>query len=126
MVVQGLLYTNDHEWAKVTGDSATMGVTDYAQNMMGEITFAELPAVGKTVEQRGELAVIESSKSASDVYSPVKGTVTEVNTALKDNPELINDDCYGKGWICKLMITDAGSLKNLMDAKAYEKYLEGL
>jgi glycine cleavage system H protein len=126
MVVKGLFYTKDHEWAKVEGDTATIGITDHAQEQLGELTFVELPEVGKEVKQKGELAVVESSKAASDVYSPVAGKVTEVNTQLATRPEMINDDCYGAGWICKLRITDKASLKNLMDSTQYEEYLKGL
>jgi glycine cleavage system H protein len=126
MVVKGLLYTQDHEWAKVERDVVTIGITDHAQNQLGELTFVELPEVGKEVRQKGELGVVESSKAASDVYSPVAGKVTEVNTELESKPELINEDCYGAGWICKMRITDKASIKNLMDAGQYEEYLKGL
>jgi glycine cleavage system H protein len=126
MIEQGLLYTADHEWARVEKDIATVGITDHAQEMLGEITFVELPVVGKTIESRGELAVVESSKAASDVYSPVEGTVTEVNSQLDTKPEVINEDCYRAGWICKLTITDNKCLEKLMNAKQYEEYLKGL
>jgi glycine cleavage system H protein len=126
MFVKGLLYTKEHEWAKVEGDIATIGITDHAQEHLGELTFVELPEAGKEVKQKGELGVVESSKAASDVYSPVTGKVTEVNTALESKPEVINEDCYGAGWICKLRITDKASIKNLMDATQYEEYLKGL
>jgi glycine cleavage system H protein len=125
-VQQGLLYTKDHEWAKVAGDTATVGITDYAQEQLGEIVFVELPKVGKEFGVHKEIAVVESSKAASDVYCPVAGKVTEVNTELESKPELINEDCYGTGWICKLKITDKKSLKDLMDAKKYEEYLKTL
>ena len=126
MVVKGLLYTQEHEWAKVEGDVATIGITDHAQEHLGELTFVELPDVGKEVKQKGELGVVESSKAASDVYSPVAGKVTEVNTALESKPEVINNDCYGAGWICKIRITDKATTNNLMDATQYEEYLKGL
>jgi glycine cleavage system H protein len=126
MVVKGLLYTKDHEWAKVEGDVATIGITDHAQNQLGELTFVELPEVGKEIQQKGELAVVESTKAASDVYSPVTGKVTEVNDELKSKPETVNKDCYGAGWICRMKITDKATLKNLMDANQYEEYLKGL
>ncbi len=126
MVAKELLYTKEHEWVKIDGSTATVGITDYAQEMLGEIVFAELPAVGKEINQKGELGVVESSKSASDVYSPVTGKVMEVNSELQSKPEIINDDCYGKGWMCKLQITDKASIKNLMDAAQYEEYLKGL
>ncbi len=125
-VAQGLYYTKDHEWAKVDGDTATVGITDYAQEQLGEVVFVELPKVGKDFGVHKELAVVESSKAASDVYCPVAGKVTEVNGDLESQPELVNKDCYGDGWLCKLKITDKGSLSNLMDAKKYEEYLKTL
>ena len=126
MVVEGLFYTKDHEWVKIQGDIATVGITDYAREMLGEITFVELPSVGKEVEFDGELAVVESTKSANDVYSPVTGKTIEVNSQLESKPELINEDCYNTGWICRLAITDSKSTEKLMDAKQYEEYLKGL
>jgi glycine cleavage system H protein len=126
MIPKGLLYTKDHEWAKIEGDIAIIGITDHAQNQLGELTFVELPDVGKEIKQKGELAVVESSKAASDVYSPVTGKVTEVNAALQAKPEVVNDDCYGAGWICKIKITDKGSVQNLIDAAEYEIYLKAL
>jgi glycine cleavage system H protein len=126
MIPKGLLYTKDHEWAKIEGDIAIVGITDHAQNQLGELTFVELPDVGKEVKQKGELAVVESSKAASDVYSPVTGKVTEVNKALQAKPETVNDECYGSGWICKIQITDKGSVQNLIDATQYEIYLKAL
>lgn len=126
MIPKGLLYTKDHEWAKIEGDIAIIGITDHAQNQLGELTFVELPDVGKEVKQKGELAVVESSKAASDVYSPVTGNVTEVNKSLQTKPEIVNDDCYGAGWICKIKITDKGTTQNLIDAAEYEVYLKGL
>jgi len=126
MVVEGLLYTKDHEWAKVEGDVVTMGITDYAQEQLGELVFVELPDVGKEIAARKEIAVVESSKAAGDVYSPVAGTVIEVNSELTTQPERINGDCYNGGWICKLKITDKKSLDNLMDAKKYQEYLDTL
>lgn len=126
MVVEGLLYTKDHEWAKVDGDVVTMGITDYAQEQLGELVFVELPEVGKQFTARKEIAVVESSKAAGDVYSPVTGTVTEVNSELCTKPERINEDCYNSGWICKLQITDKKSLDNLMNAKKYQEYLDTL
>lgn len=125
-VAQGLYYTKDHEWAKVEGDTATVGITDYAQEQLGEVVFVELPKVGKDFGVHKELAVVESSKAASDVYCPVAGKVTEVNGELESQPELVNKDCYGDGWLCKLKITGKGSLSNLMDAKKYEEYLKTL
>ena len=126
MVVKGLIYTKEHEWAKVEGDIATIGITDHAQEQLGELTFVELPEAGKEVKQKDEIGVVESSKAASDIYSPVTGKLIEINTDLETSPELINKDCYGDGWICKIRITDKTTTKNLMDAKQYEEYLKGL
>ena len=126
MIPKGLIYTKDHEWAKIEGDIAIIGITDHAQNQLGELTFVELPDVGKEVKQKGELAVVESSKAASDVYAPVTGKVVEVNKALQTKPETVNDECYGAGWICRMRITDKATTKNLMDAEQYEEYLKGL
>lgn len=126
MVVEGLLYTKDHEWAKIEGQIAIIGITDYAQEMLGEITFVELPVYDKQVQIHDEMAVVESSKAASDVYSPVTGRVTEVNSELESSPELINEDCYEAGWICKMEIADTNTTSPLMDAKQYEEYLKEL
>ena len=126
MVIEGLFYTKDHEWTKIDGDIATVGITHYAQELLGEITFVELPAVGKEIEQKGELAVVESSKAASDVYSPVTGKVTQINLDLESAPERIKEDCYDAGWICTIKITDMDTIDNLMDSKQYEAYLKGL
>ena len=126
MVAEGLLYTKDHEWAKIDADVATIGITDYAQQMLGELVFVELPPVGKEYAGHDELAVVESTKTASDVYSPVAGKVVEVNGDLESQPELVNQDCYKAGWICKLKVTDKKSVKGLMDSKQYEDYLKGL
>ena len=126
MVVDGLLYTKEHEWAKVEGDVATVGITDHAQEQLGELVFVELPEVGKEYAARKEIAVVESSKAAGDVYAPVAGKVTDVNNELDTQPELINQDCYNTGWICKIQIADKASLDGLMDTKQYKEYLETL
>ena len=126
MVVDGLLYTKDHEWAKVEGDVATIGITDHAQEQLGELVFVELPEVGKEFAAHKEIAVVESSKAAGDVYCPVAGKVTQVNAELNTQPELINEDCYKAGWICKVQVADKASLGDLMDATQYKEYLETL
>ena len=126
MIVERLLYTKDHEWLKIEGDEASIGITDYAQQMLGDIIFVELPAIGLQCGQHGELAVAESTKAASDIYSPVGGTVTAVNEQLETTPELINQDCYGQGWICKISVSDAKEAEGLMDSKEYGDYLKGL
>ncbi len=123
MVIEGLLYTKEHEWAKIDADVATIGITDYAQQMLGELVFVELPDIGKQCAGHDELAVVESTKAANDIYSPVAGKVIEVNDELESRPELINQDCYSAGWICKLQITDVKSVEGLMDSKQYEEYL---
>lgn len=126
MIVEGLLYTKQHEWARVEGDIATIGITDYAQMMLGEIVFVELPAVGTEIRSDSEIAVVESTKAASDIFSPVTGKVTAVNSALESEPELINKDCYNTGWICKIEIGDATSLESLLNAEQYKQKVEGL
>jgi glycine cleavage system H protein len=126
MVVEGLFYTKEHEWAKLKGDTVTIGITEYAQKALGEITFVELPSIDAELFSGEELAVVESSKAASDVYSPVDGTVVEVNEDLVSEPELINKDCYDSGWICKVTIKDRTALDDLMDASEYEEYLKEL
>ena len=126
MIVEGLLYTKQHEWARVEGDIATIGITDYAQMMLGEIIFVELPAVGTEVRSDIEIAVVESTKAASDIFSPVTGKVTAVNSALESEPELMNKDCYNAGWICKIEIADDTSLEALLNAEQYKQYVKGL
>jgi len=126
MVADGLLYTKDHEWIKVDGDLATLGITDHAQEQLGELVFVELPEVGKEFTVHKEIAVVESSKAAGDVYCPVVGKVTEVNDELNTQPEKVNEDCYGGGWICKLQVTEKTALDDLMDATQYKAYLETL
>ena len=125
MIVEGLLYTKQHEWARVEGDIATIGITDYAQMMLGEIIFVELPVVGTEVRSDSEIAVVESTKAASDIFSPVTGKVTAVNSALESEPELINKDCYNAGWICKIKIADGTSLESLLNAEQYKQYVKG-
>ena len=124
MVKDGLFYTEDHEWVKIDGQTATVGISDHAQDALGEVTFIELPEAGKEVNAKDQLASAESSKAASDIYAPVAGKVTEVNQKLQDQPELINNDCYGDGWIAKLEISGDVDTSNLMDAQQYEKFLQ--
>ena len=126
MVVEGLLYTKEHEWARMEAETATVGITDHAQKMLGEVVFVELPSVGQELGAGSELGVVESSKAASDIYSPVTGKVAEVNSELDNKPELINEDCYGTGWICKIEIIDSKSMDALMDSKQYQEYLKSL
>lgn len=124
MVPENLYYTKDHEWAQIEGEVATIGITDYAQQSLGEVTFVELPSAEKQVKVHDTLAAVESSKAASDVYSPLAGEVTDVNDALSSQPELINQDCYKSGWICKIKITQPNEAKSLMNAATYEEYLK--
>jgi len=117
-------YTREHEWVIDNGNgTATIGITDHAQELLTDIVFVELPAIGKQVRQMEPVAVVESVKSVSDVYSPVSGEVTEVNQKLEQSPELINQDPYGKGWIAKLKMENPAELQDLMEAAAYEAFI---
>jgi glycine cleavage system H protein len=119
-----LKYNKSHEWARNNGDGTlTLGITDHAQELLGDLVFVELPEVGQSVAAGGECAVVESVKAASDVYSPAAGDVIEANEALADSPELINEDPYGEGWILKLRMTDASEWDKLLDADAYAKII---
>jgi len=119
-------YTKEHEWIKVEGDEAVVGVTDFAQKQLGDIIYVELPEVGKVLEVRQAVGVIESVKSVSDVYSPVAGEVIAVNEELNKTADLINKDPHGKGWIVRMRIKDKAAVDALMTVSDYEKYLEGL
>jgi glycine cleavage system H protein len=119
-------YTEDHEWVELEGDIGTVGITDYAQEQLGDVVFVELPDVGKALAKGDEAAVIESVKAAAEIYAPVPGEVTEVNAALNDDPSLVNADAGGKGWFIKLRIADASALEDLMDDAAYAAYTQGL
>lgn len=123
-VLKGLYYTKQHEWAQIDGDIATIGISDYAQSFLGEITYVELPEAGTSVQVNDELAVVESSKAASDVYAPVAGEVTEANDELDSAPELVNSDCYAAGWICKIKLSNPSDVEDLMDSAKYEAFLE--
>ena len=119
-----LHYTKDHEWLRVEeGDEVVIGLTDHAQEALGDITFIDLPRPGKQVKTHESLAVVESVKAASEVYSPVAGTVDEVNAALSNEPEKINQDPFGEGWICRLVGYDRAEVETLMTAAQYEAYL---
>jgi glycine cleavage system H protein len=113
-------YTEDHEWVRVDGAIATIGISDHAQAQLGDVVFVELPAVGKQVRRREPLAVVESVKAASDVYAPIGGEVVEVNQALNDDPALVNSGAEGDGWFCRLKIAEPGELAALLDAAAYQ------
>lgn len=124
-VIDGLYYTKEHEWAKLEGDTATVGITDYAQHHLGELVFAELPDVGKKVNQTEELCVIESAKAVASVYAPFSGEVTETNQSVKNSPKSINDDCY-HAWLAKIKVSNSGEKEKLMDAGKYREYLAQL
>lgn len=121
-----LRYSKDHEYVALDGDVATLGISDYAQSQLGDIVFVELPEVGKKVAKGKEIAVIESVKAASDVYSPVSGEVVEVNPELGETPALVNDDPLGRGWLLKVRISDPGECAALMDDAAYSEFLKTL
>ncbi|HET9628353.1 MAG TPA: glycine cleavage system protein GcvH [Novosphingobium sp.] len=119
-------YTKDHEWIAVEGDTGTVGITDYAQGQLGDITFVELPEVGSAVKQGDAPCVVDSVKAASDVYTPVSGEVSDVNEALGDAPELVNTEAESGGWLFRVTLSDAGQLGALMDRAAYDEYVKGL
>jgi len=119
-------YTKDHEWVEVKGDVATVGITDYAQNHLGDVVYIELPAIGKALDAHSTIGTIESVKAVSEIFSPVSGEVIEANGALNNSPEVVNQDPHGKGWIIRLKMKNKGDLQALMNAADYEKYLEGL
>lgn len=121
MVPADLRYTKDHEWVKVDGDVATIGVTDFAANQLGDVVFVDLPAVGRTVDQFATFGVVESVKAVSDLYAPVSGEVTETNAALSGSPELVNSDPFGNGWMIRVRVADAAQVGELLDAAAYER-----
>lgn len=119
-------YTQDHEWVDMDGDIGTVGITDYAQEQLGDVVFVELPDIGKVLAKGDEAAEIESVKAAAEIYAPIGGEVTEVNSALNDDPSLVNADAGGKGWFLKLRVADTGPLDGLMDDAAYATYIDGL
>ena len=119
-----LRYTKDHEWVRLDGDAAVVGITHHAQEALGAITFVDLPPEGKAVSAGDELAAIESAKAASDIFAPVSGEVAEVNEALEDEPGKVNADCYGEGWICKLTGVNAADADGLLTAEDYAAVLE--
>ena len=117
-------YSKDHEWIRVEGDTATVGITDFAQGQLGDVVFVEVPEAGRHIAQGGEAAVVESVKAASDVYSPVGGDVIEGNQALVDEPALVNSDPEGEGWFFKLRLADTNELNDLMNADQYRAFCE--
>lgn len=119
-------YTKDHEYIRVDGDVGTVGITDYAQQQLGDVVFVELPATGKALTKGGEAAVVESVKAASEVYAPVSGEVVEVNAALEGAPGTVNEDSAGKGWFLKLKLKDAAELEGLMGEDEYQAYVKSI
>ena len=121
MVPADLRYTKDHEWVRLDGDTATIGVTDFAAGQLGDVVFVDLPAAGKKVEQFATFGVVESVKAVSDLYAPVSGEVAEVNADLASQPELVNSDPFGGGWMIKVKVADPAQVAGLLDADAYAK-----
>lgn len=122
-VPQDLKYTKDHEWAKVEGNVITVGITDYAQGELGDVVYVDLPSVGDAVEKEGSFGSIEAVKAVADLFSPASGEITEINEDIKQSPETINKDPYGKGWMVKIKLADISELDALMDAKAYQEHI---
>jgi glycine cleavage system H protein len=120
MVPTDLRYTKDHEWVRVDGDEATIGITEYAANQLGDIVFVELPAVGRSVEQFATFGIVESVKAVSDLFAPLAGEVIETNEALTGQPELVNQEPYGAGWMLRLRVADPAQLDELLDPPAYD------
>ncbi len=123
-IPENLKYTNEHEWLKVEGDFAYIGITDYAQEELSDIVYLELPEVGKTVKKGDVLTTLEAVKTVADVYAPASGEIVEVNEKLKDNPGLINEDPYTEGWIVKIKLTNPDEINELLSAEEYKKIIE--
>ena len=117
-------YSKEHEWVRLDGEIATIGISDHAQEQLGDVVFVELPDIGRRVSRGDAMAVVESVKAASDVYAPIGGEVVEVNAALNDDPALVNSGAESKGWFCRLRVTDPRELDQLMDADAYKAFVE--
>jgi glycine cleavage system H protein len=124
-VPENLRYSTDHEWIRVDGDRIVLGITDYAQDALGDVVYVELPEVGATVSPGQSISEVESTKSVSDIYAPVSGVVVEVNADLGDEPQRLNADPYGEGWICIIELADNASMDELLDAEAYLGLTEG-
>jgi len=121
-----LRYTKDHEWARIEDDEVVVGITEYAQDALGDVVYVELPEIGTETKQGEGFGVVESVKAVSDLYSPLSGTVTDTNESLSDNPELINEDPYGDGWIIRLQASEKSEFDSLLDAEAYTKFVKEL
>jgi glycine cleavage system H protein len=124
-IPDGLRYSTDHEWARPEDGRVRVGITDYAQDALGDVVYVDLPEVGASVEKGQACAEVESTKSVSEIYAPVTGSVAEVNTDLSDNPERLNEDPYGEGWICTIELEDPAQLDELLDAEGYRALIEG-
>jgi glycine cleavage system H protein len=125
-IEENLKYTKEHEWLRVEDDTGIVGITDYAQEQLKDIVFIELPQIGKKLKKGETLATLEAVKTVADIFSPVSGEVIEVNKQLLENPQFINEDPYGKGWVAKIKISDKNELKSLMGSQEYEKFLKTL
>jgi len=124
-VPEDFKYSSDHEWVGVDGNTATIGITDYAQDALGDVVFVDVPEVGTSVEVGATFSEVESTKSVSDIFAPVSGKIVAANDLLADNPELLNSDPYGQGWICRIDISDQAQLSDLLDSAAYQALIEG-
>ena len=120
-----LRYSPDHEWVRLENGQLRLGITDYAQDALGDVVYVEIPEMGLTIDASGKVSEVESTKSVSDVYAPVAGTIVAVNDALSDSPERLNDDPYGEGWICVIQPTDPNSVDALLDVDGYRRLIEG-
>lgn len=120
-----LKYSKEHEWARVDGKTVTVGITQFAAEQLGDVVYVDLPAAGANIAQFAKFGEIESVKTVSDLFTPVGGKIVEVNSAIKDNPEKVNEDTYGEGWLMKIEITDAAQMDGLMDAAGYESHTAG-
>ena len=124
-IPSNLKYTKDHEWVKIEGETATVGITDFAQGELGDIVYVDVDTLDDTVEEGAVFGSVEAVKTVSDLFMPLTGEVVELNEALEDEPELVNSDPYGKGWMIKVAIADSSQIENLLDAEAYQKLIKG-
>ena len=125
LIPEDLRYSADHEWVRVEGNRVRVGITDYAQDALGDVVYVEIPEEGATVEVAAKVSEVESTKSVSDIYAPVSGTVVEVNRTLDDTPEQLNADPYGSGWICVIEVADPAQVEALLDGEGYRRLIEG-
>jgi glycine cleavage system H protein len=125
VIPEDLRYSADHEWVRVEGDRLRVGITDYAQDALGDVVYVEIPEAGTTVDASAKVSEVESTKSVSDIYAPVAGTVVEVNTELGESPERLNEDPYGAGWIYVIEPSDPSQVEGLLDVEAYRRLIEG-